>query len=419
MSNNKPNRQNATTTSVDISESDKGNDASSINPLYLATTDRLSLTRPPLTEISSSSHVSQSSSRSTNDENLQQSDREKKHERRRLTTRQPGNGSHQPMDSCETTLERPDTQTWDRHATAGNWTQGAGSPNRSSPSLPLTATSGTHVSMRDEESPSKSNVPPEAQQTITKPMQARSIRLSLGASAEITIENRLIPHINCQEKIILCLDVCKEMESMSFRRRNGKNMASIDVVKKALGIFFQTKHMINPLHEFALMFLDTSSAWMCDFTNNPNKMLTILEDMTKLVESETCDLSSIFDEIKKHVEIPCINVSSGVKPPYVVRVILIYGRSNCIPHQLNRKPHHKAMEQSNCFCIDVLYIHDPPSAENNCEKIFDVLCDLDDRGTSYVLEVSKNPTKVYDCMAQLLAHPLQRCLQQDVSYILD
>lgn len=36
---------------------------------------------------------------------------------------------------------------------------------------------------------------------------------------------------------------------------------------------------------------------MVDFCSDPMKILTILEDMTKLVECEQCELSSIFDEM--------------------------------------------------------------------------------------------------------------------------
>ena len=50
------------------------------------------------------------------------------------------------------------------------------------------------------------------------------------------------------------------------------------------------------------------------------------------------------------------------------------------------------------------------------QEIFDSLCELDSDGLSYVLEVSRNPTRLYDCMAQLLSHPLQRPLQCDVSH---
>lgn len=49
------------------------------------------------------------------------------------------------------------------------------------------------------------------------------------------------------------------------------------------------------------------------------------------------------------------------------------------------------------------------------QQIFDQLCSLDVKGQSYIFEVSKNLTKLYDNMAQLLAHPLQRPLQKDTS----
>lgn len=50
------------------------------------------------------------------------------------------------------------------------------------------------------------------------------------------------------------------------------------------------------------------------------------------------------------------------------------------------------------------------------QAIFDAICDLDEQQFYYVFEVQKNPTKLYDGMAQLLAHPLQRPLQRDASY---
>lgn len=48
--------------------------------------------------------------------------------------------------------------------------------------------------------------------------------------------------------------------------------------------------------------------------------------------------------------------------------------------------------------------------------MFDTICDLDQKGLSYILGASRNPTKVYDALSQLLAHPLQRPLQNDASY---
>ena len=53
------------------------------------------------------------------------------------------------------------------------------------------------------------------------------------------------------------------------------------------------------------------------------------------------------------------------------------------------------------------------------QEIYNKLCGFDTRGDSYVVEVSKNPTKVYDSMAQLLAHPLQRGKQNELFYSIE
>lgn len=49
------------------------------------------------------------------------------------------------------------------------------------------------------------------------------------------------------------------------------------------------------------------------------------------------------------------------------------------------------------------------------QVIFDSLCDFDEKGMSYVFEAARNPTRFYDQMSQLLAHPLQRPLQRDIA----
>lgn len=50
------------------------------------------------------------------------------------------------------------------------------------------------------------------------------------------------------------------------------------------------------------------------------------------------------------------------------------------------------------------------------QEIFDRLCDLDEKGMSYIFEAARNPTRLYDQMAKLLAHPLQRPLQSEIAY---
>ena len=45
-----------------------------------------------------------------------------------------------------------------------------------------------------------------------------------------------------------------------------------------------------------------------------------------------------------------------------------------------------------------------------------MLCNLDGKERSYICEASKNPGKIFESMAKLLAHPLQRCKQKDSFY---
>ena len=50
------------------------------------------------------------------------------------------------------------------------------------------------------------------------------------------------------------------------------------------------------------------------------------------------------------------------------------------------------------------------------QEIFSTLCELDVKDLSYIFDTSRNQTKIYDYMAQLLAHPLQRPQQKDAFY---
>lgn len=43
---------------------------------------------------------------------------------------------------------------------------------------------------------------------------------------------------------------------------------------------------------------------------------------------------------------------------------------------------------SPCFFMDIIYLHEPPSEENQSEEIYQELCDLDTRGFSHVFDVS-------------------------------
>ncbi|KAK2167494.1 hypothetical protein LSH36_27g09102 [Paralvinella palmiformis] len=226
---------------------------------------------------------------------------------------------------------------------------------------------------------------------------------------------QICPKVNCQEKIIICLDISTEMEKDTFRSRSGDRFSQIKLAKRAIGIFLHSKHNINPEHEFAVILLKEQAIWMHPFTNNPDKVLAILEDFDRGFPTETFDMTSLFDVIRKQVELPKLSDPSVVSPPYIVRALLIYGRSHCVPTYSNKQSLNILLSSPHFF-IDAFYIHEVPAEDNQCEVIFDTLCELDEKGLFYIFEVSRNPTRLYDCMAQLLPHPLQRPIQLDACY---
>ncbi|XP_064604830.1 BRISC and BRCA1-A complex member 1-like [Liolophura sinensis] len=231
-----------------------------------------------------------------------------------------------------------------------------------------------------------------------------------------TMYELLCPRVNCPEKIVICLDFSSEMDKPMFRTRAGDKFAPLKLVKRALGFYVHSKHRMDSRHEFALILLQDSAIWVKDFTNDPRELVNLLEDLEDTGGCESCDLSTVFQSIYERVVMPTVEGDPLVlPPPYIVRLLMIYGRSHCtleIPH----KEAQRALFSSPYFFVDAFYIHEASSEENKCEEIFDSLCDLDYKGFSYIFEASRNPTKIYDFMAQLLAHPLQRPGQKDTAY---
>ncbi|KAL0832601.1 hypothetical protein ABMA28_000799 [Loxostege sticticalis] len=226
-----------------------------------------------------------------------------------------------------------------------------------------------------------------------------------------------IPNVNVPERIILCLDICCEDNSL-FRLGDGTTFTPINMIKRVLDFFLHSKHAINKRTEFALLIMkDNEACWLQNFTNNLKDIINVIdyiqrEDCT----SDNYDFTSIFQILKQNVDIPEYKQGECIlPPPYVVRTIVLYGRSNCIPLIPLEDPYFMFLKKQPYFYIDILLAHEDDCALYKCEEIYDALQDLDN-GYSYVYEVSRNATKIHDCIAKLLAHPLQRPLQKNTDY---
>lgn len=232
-----------------------------------------------------------------------------------------------------------------------------------------------------------------------------------------TVEFR-VPRVNCPEHIILVVDVCHEVGNTPYRLADGSKFSALYMVKRALTLFLQNKHAIDARHKFALVLLHNIPVWISDFTSDPQKIISDLELAEERPATTHCDLSLVFELIAHQISLPKCSNPSVVPPPYMYRTILIYGRSHCLPQFLHGKELFSHLIQSPHYVLDVLYTHESPSDNNKCEGIFDLLCGLDEGGWSYVLEVSRNATKLHNYFGTLLAHPFQRPVQKDLSYTL-
>lgn len=234
------------------------------------------------------------------------------------------------------------------------------------------------------------------------------------------IPNRNVPAVNVRERIILCIDLSEDPNYTPFKLGDGTKYAPLYMIKRVTEIFINSKNLINKNHEFALVVLQSDTvAWLRDFTNDPRDIISVLEDMSETQQGDTFDLSALFDVIYDHVCLPNVSEPNATPPPFVVRVVLLYSRSHCVPKFVHGQESFNLLLSSDYFTVDILYIHEDPSEANKCEEIFSVLDDLDDRGFSYVLDVPRNATKLHDNMAKLLGHPLQRPVQKVAHYKLE
>lgn len=227
-----------------------------------------------------------------------------------------------------------------------------------------------------------------------------------------------LPNVNIPERIVLCLDVCYDGNNSLYRLGDGTTFTPINMLKRVIDFFLHSKQAINKRTEFALLVMKDSEAyWLHGFTNNLKDIFNTIDYVNaEESTSETFDFKKVVQILKQKVEIPEYKQGECIlPPPYVVRMIVLYGRSNCLPLIPLEDPYFIFLKKQAYFYTDILLTHEEDCALYKCEEIYDALQDLDN-GYSFVYEVSRNATKIHDCTAKLLAHPLQRPLQKNTDY---
>ncbi|XP_068676406.1 BRISC and BRCA1-A complex member 1-like isoform X2 [Montipora foliosa] len=233
----------------------------------------------------------------------------------------------------------------------------------------------------------------DGEETKQEQQQSNGIAESLSTSSDNSDNESLrsrVPRVNCPEHLILCLDLSPEMKSMSFQCKSVSERTIFQFVQRAVQIFVKTKSKMNPSHQFSIMVLDDKASWYKHFTNDVEVICSTLNRLSPEDELSSLgefNMSGLFDAVRESVTLPEVE-DILLPPPYIVRLVLVYGRSQCVP---NVSPEAK-------------------------KEIYDFFCDMDEEEEGYMLEVSRSTTRLFDHMAALLAHPLQRPKQRDTFY---
>jgi BRISC and BRCA1-A complex member 1 len=103
---------------------------------------------------------------------------------------------------------------------------------------------------------------------------------------------------------------------------------------------------------------------------------------------------------------------------FIFSPVIKFFRTNCRPCLQHGHGSAAALMNNPFFFLDIIYVHEPlvDEVKDTCQSIFNSLCTAISLPSSYVFNVSRNPTTLHDSMAKLLAHPLQRPNQQDAEY---
>eukprot|EP01006_Ploeotia_vitrea_P058815 TRINITY_DN70312_c0_g1_i1.p1 TRINITY_DN70312_c0_g1~~TRINITY_DN70312_c0_g1_i1.p1 ORF type:complete len:262 (-),score=106.13 TRINITY_DN70312_c0_g1_i1:14-772(-) len=213
------------------------------------------------------------------------------------------------------------------------------------------------------------------------------------------------------EKILFCVDVDDEMATADLKNKGAKDpVRRLDAVKDAIRIFVTTKRALNPKHEFGLVLLKEDAEMILEPTSQAATFLDHVEQVGTVGSFGAFRFDSLFSIVTPMA--PARNAQ------HVVRVIFIYGRTTVVPTLSGSAD--TALQTYPVlvhpqFFLDAVYLH-RAGREKEPQAVFDAILALDDNAHSgYFFEHAAKLKNVFRSMGVLLAHPLQRDVQDKQS----
>ncbi|RKO88541.1 hypothetical protein BDK51DRAFT_32687 [Blyttiomyces helicus] len=184
----------------------------------------------------------------------------------------------------------------------------------------------------------------------------------------------------------------------------------LEAAKLHMKRFVFLKNLLNKRHEFGICTITSTTMWHLPLTSKKEEVFSAIDDIT--FENQVFkfwDASTIFQAIEEYLP--------ASPSDFVLRVVLIYARSNVLPQMDRSCPEYlKFIEAGGVF--DCVYLHDDQAPGNKVQTIYDFFTDLEIEGQSRVFDVSRLNKRFAAAMAQLLGHPRQRCPQKEAQYTL-
>jgi hypothetical protein len=140
-----------------------------------------------------------------------------------------------------------------------------------------------------------------------------------------------------------------------------ESLIKLSTLKDLLKRFVLQKKQIFPNQNFGIILLKNDAFWSLPFTEESDLIIQTID----LIEAAGgTDEEFRFDSLFQSLQ----DCDQSVEP---IRVVLIYARSSAIP-DLKDVDLQKFYTKNN-VTIDVLYLHEKASPDNNVQEIYEVL----------------------------------------------
>lgn len=209
------------------------------------------------------------------------------------------------------------------------------------------------------------------------------------------------------EDILVCVDLDRQVDAdMKVAGAKGQNLSRLDAIKQAIFLFVHSKLTMHPLHRFAFAALSHTATWLQQsFTSDMEVINNSVRALSSIGAFSQCDLTLLF-------RMAAFEAKNSSAQGRILRVILIYCRSDIVPTYPSEWP-----QSQYPFTFDALYLHDKPTQSNCPQRVYDALVEALERvsvAEGYIYESGTGLTRIlFRQMCCLLAHPQQRCGQDD------